>query len=129
MQEKHVIGIDVGTGSARAGLFDLKGHLVAQVSRTIQIWRPRPHFVEQSSEDIWRAVCESVREALEKASVPAASVSGISFDATCSLVALGPADEPVTISAEGNPSRISLSGWITAQPTRHEGSTRAATRC
>lgn len=105
MPEKYVVGIDIGTGSARVGLFDLKGRLIAQASRKIQIWKPRPHFVEQSSNDIWRAACESVREALEKAAVPAGSISGISFDATCSLVALGPEDEPVTVSPDGDPEQ------------------------
>ena len=50
-----VIGVDVGTGSARAGLFDAQGTLLAAAVEPIQMWKPRPDFVEQSSEDIWQA--------------------------------------------------------------------------
>lgn len=50
----YFIGVDVGTGSARAGVFDLNGHMVGQASRTIDLYRPKADFVEQSSDNIWR---------------------------------------------------------------------------
>ena len=49
------LGIDVGTSSARAGVFDERGHLLGRASEPIEIYRPAEDFVEQSSEDIWRA--------------------------------------------------------------------------
>ncbi len=101
MSPTHVIGIDVGTGSARAGIFDLKGHMVGTVSRTIQTWRPESDFVEQSSTDIWKAVCASTKAALKQAGLTGASIAGIAFDATCSLVAVDDQDGPVTISPTG----------------------------
>ena len=64
---RHYLGIDVGTGSARAGLFDDTGGLVATDKADIQMWREAGDIVEQSSEDIWDAVCRSVRGALKKA--------------------------------------------------------------
>ncbi len=85
---KYVLGVDVGTVSARAGLFDTEGHLVGRAEHPIELHRPEPDFVEQSSDDIWRAVAEAAQEARRTAGVPAASVVGIGFDATCSLVAI-----------------------------------------
>ena len=63
------VGIDVGTGSARAGVFDGHGKMLAAASREIRIWRPQADFVEQSSDDIWRAVCAAVKQALSDADV------------------------------------------------------------
>jgi FGGY-family pentulose kinase len=95
------LGIDVGTGSARAGLFTAEGRMLASASRAIRMWKPKPDFVEQSSDDIWAACCVSVREALAKADVSPARVKGIGFDATCSLVALDADARPVSLSLDG----------------------------
>ena len=64
MREAY-IGVDVGTGSARAGVFDEAGLLLASARRAIAIWRDPGAIVEQSSADAWRAVMEAVREAVE----------------------------------------------------------------
>jgi FGGY-family pentulose kinase len=100
-----VLGIDVGTGSARAGLFDLQGHRLAATSEPIQIWRPRPNFVEQSSEDIWRAIAKAVRACLAAAEIASEQVVGISFDATCSLVVFDADDLPLPVDLDGDAQR------------------------
>lgn len=76
--------------------------MAASAKRDIQIWRPQPDFVEQSSSDIWRAVCASVKEAVKLANLKPADISGIAFDATCSLVAVDAAGKPVSLSPSGN---------------------------
>lgn len=105
MHQEYVIGVDVGTGSVRAGVFDLQGNMLAHAQQEIQIWRPRENFVEQSSNDIWSATCRAVRQALRDASIGPGQVAGISYDATCSLVALDANDLPVTVSPTGNPEQ------------------------
>jgi len=97
-----VIGVDVGTGSARAGVFDLTGKMLGQASRDIRMWKPQPDFVEQSSGDIWDAVCDSVRRAMAEAGIGAGDVKGLGFDATCSLVVLDAEGKPVTVSPDGD---------------------------
>ncbi|WP_208350061.1 FGGY-family carbohydrate kinase [Pseudaestuariivita rosea] len=99
------IGIDVGTGSARAGLFDQTGTYLSHASSDIQLFQMAGGIAEQSSADIWRAVCASVRAAMDKAGVTAERVAGLGFDATCSMVVVGPGDDPVTISSSGDPAR------------------------
>lgn len=101
MAERLYLGIDVGTGSARAGLFDGRGALRGAASHPIQTWRPADDFVEQSSDDIWRACGVATREALRVAGASPADVVGVGFDATCSLVALDAQDLPVTVSPTG----------------------------
>jgi FGGY-family pentulose kinase len=97
----YFLGIDVGTGSARAGVFDARGRLVANATRPILMWRPAPDHVEQSSDDIWRACCASTRAALKDAGLRPDAIAGIGFDATCSLVALDDSDRPVSVSCTG----------------------------
>ena len=58
------LGIDVGTASVRAALFDGKGRRLGFASSAIQIFRPEEDFVEQSSDDIWRACGKAVAGAL-----------------------------------------------------------------
>jgi D-ribulokinase len=101
----HFIGIDVGTGSARAGVFDAAGTLLGTAKQDIALFQEAGEIVEQSSRDIWRAVSLSVREAMQTARVPAKSIAGIGFDATCSLVVLGDGGAPLAVGPTGNPER------------------------
>lgn len=104
--ERFVVGVDVGTGSARAGVFSVaEGARAGMAAVPIRIWRPRPDFVEQSSADIWEAVGGAVRGAVAEAGIDPAQVVGIGFDATCSLVVLGPDDAPLTVSPTGEAAR------------------------
>lgn len=103
--DKCFIGIDVGTGSARAGVFDSAGRKLAAASRPIRIWRPAPLHAEQSGDDIWQAVCAATRDAMAQAAVPPESVAGIGFDATCSLVLTDAEGQPVAVNGEGEDAR------------------------
>ena len=82
------IGVDVGTSSARAGVFDESGMLLATARHPITTWHEAGNVVEQSSSDIWAACVASVRAAMAEAALPLSAVKGIGFDATCSLVVL-----------------------------------------
>ena len=96
-QKQYVLGIDVGTGSARAGLFDTKGELIAVTKQDIALFSEGSSRFEQSSEDIWSAVCFCVRDVIRQAEVVASDIIGIGFDATCSLVVIGPDDKPLAV--------------------------------
>jgi D-ribulokinase len=99
------IGVDVGTGSARAGVFDADGQLLASARHAIRIWHEPGDVVEQSSDDIWNACVRCVREAMAASGVEAETVAGIGFDATCSLVVLGSGDRPLPVGSHGDASR------------------------
>jgi D-ribulokinase len=99
------IGVDVGTLSARAGVFDSGGRLIASARRPIAIWREPGEIVEQSSDDIWRAATSAVRDAVETSGLPPEAIAGIGFDATCSLVALDRDARPLSVSPTGAPER------------------------
>ncbi len=99
------IGVDVGTTSARAGIFDSKGALLSTARHPIALWRETGDIVEQSSADIWSACVSAVRAAMASAKLAPASVGGIGFDATCSLVVLDRAGRPITVSPTGEARR------------------------
>ena len=99
------IGVDVGTLSARAGVFDSDGRLLANARRPIAVWREPGDIVEQSSDDIWSAVTSAVLEAIQESDLPPERVRGMSFDATCSLVALDRNARPLSVSLTDAPER------------------------
>jgi D-ribulokinase len=99
------IGIDVGTSSARAGVFDEKGTLLAAARHPITLWHEAGNVVEQSSSEIWAACVAVVRAAMGEAAIPPSAVKGIGFDATCSLVVLDAGGNPLTVSSSGDARR------------------------
>lgn len=99
------VGIDVGTGSARAGVFDASGAMLASAKRDLLIFREAGGIAEQSSAQIWQAVCASVRDACAASGVPAAAIAGIGFDATCSLVVLGADGRGLAVGPSEDPAR------------------------
>ena len=96
-----VLAVDVGSTSARAGVFDLSGHMLSSASAAFEVHRPQADHAEHDSEQIWSAVGAAVRAAVAACGRPAAAVSGVAFDATCSLVMLDADGAPVTVSTTG----------------------------
>jgi D-ribulokinase len=99
------IGIDVGTSSARAGVFDENGTLLATARHPITVWHEAGSVVEQSSSEIWAACATSVRAAMVEAAIAPSAVKGLGFDATCSLVVLDAGANPLTVSGSGDERR------------------------
>jgi len=99
---KFVCAVDVGTGSARAGILDAEGRLLGRVEHPILMNRPMADHAEHDSEDIWKSVCVAVRGAVAKSGVDPANIAGISFDATCSLVVRDLEGQPLTVSTSGD---------------------------
>jgi len=116
MNDRHYLGIDVGTGSVRAAVFDASGKRLGLGVCPITLHRPELDFVEQSSDEIWQAVCNATRTALAEAGDRPERVVGIGFDATCSLVLLDEHDAPVTVSPTGD-DRWNVIVWMDHRAT------------
>ncbi|MFN3507731.1 MAG: FGGY family pentulose kinase [Allorhizobium sp.] len=100
---EHLLAVDVGTGSARAGVFDLYGRQLARCVVPISVHQPLPKHMEQDSEEIWSAVCAAVKAALAESGISRETVLAIGFDATCSLVVRDAGGKPLPISTTRNP--------------------------
>ncbi|UFN46906.1 FGGY-family carbohydrate kinase [Roseomonas sp. OT10] len=101
MQDGVVVAVDVGSTSARAGVFDARGRRLGRAEHPFAVHRPRPDHAEHDSGEIWRAVCAATRAALAESGVAAEAVAGLAFDATCSLVLVDAAGRPVSASTTG----------------------------
>ena len=108
---EYVVAVDVGTESARAGVFDAKGSLLGKYTSDMVLDRPEAGRGEYDSEDIWRCVCRSVRAALEEVGAKPADVAGISFDATCSLVLRKPDGGQLPLREESG-NRFDTIAWF-----------------
>lgn len=123
MKQSHYVGIDVGTGSARSCIINEQGDILAVASDEIALWQPQTGYYEQSTTDIWRAICKSVKQCLSESSVSPGSIRGLGFDATCSLAVFNlETDEPVAVTgpnfdnADGKDRNVAL--WLDHRPEK-----------
>ena len=79
-----LLAIDIGTLSARAGVFDPGGQLIAAHSAAFELLHPAELQAVYRMDDIWRAVGEAARGALAAAGGAANSLAGIAIDAMSS---------------------------------------------
>ncbi|KAG1787702.1 uncharacterized protein HD556DRAFT_1408242 [Suillus plorans] len=96
----YFIGIDIGTGSARASLVARNGEIKASSTKDIITWRDKHDYriFEQSTNNIWEQICTAVKEILKQSSVPATAVKGLGFDATCSLAVADFGGSSITVT-------------------------------
>ncbi len=74
----YVIGVDGGTESIRAGVFDLSGKPLAFASTPYKTNFPHPAWAEQNPQDWWNGLGQSIRKALAEARVRKEDVIGLS---------------------------------------------------
>ncbi len=80
MADAYWLGVDVGTGGARALLVDAGGALVeSSTASHAEISMPRPLWAEQDPDDWWRAGVEAIRGVLDKAGAKGGQVQGMGF--------------------------------------------------
>lgn len=90
------MGIDLGTGGCRVGLFDDRGRPLAFHNTPVTAIHPHPSWVEQDVDEWWQALAASTRAALARSGIDPAQIAGIGFDATsATLVALDGAGKPL----------------------------------
>lgn len=111
--QEYYVGVDVGTGSARACVIDSTGEILAVTTQAITKWEPKQDYFNQSSTEIWEAVCSCVKQAVAQASIDHTAVRGIGFDATCSLVVLDEeTDSPVPVGPNFAQTEQNIILWM-----------------
>lgn len=97
---RYVIGIDVGTESVRAGVFDEGGMRVGTGVAPIETRHPHPGWAEQDADEWETALATAVRGALASAGLGAGRIEGLAADGTTSTVVL--------LDEQGRPLRPAL---------------------
>ena len=72
------LGLDLGTSSVKAALFDADQRLIAQASQPLQVSRPHPGWSEQDPEAWWRATEAAVDAVAAQASLAGLRGIGLS---------------------------------------------------
>src|SRR5215510_10692643 len=80
------LGLDVGTQSVRAALFDPSGHCAGFATGPLDTSHPQPGWAEQDALQWWQAACSAVPAALSRAAALPDRVAGIGLDCTACTV-------------------------------------------
>lgn len=93
--KKYMIGIDMGTTSTKAVLFEENGQAVARGSEEYPLYTPNSTIAEQDSERIFQAVLRSVRQAMSESGAGPDDILFLSFSSAMHSV--------IAVDAEGRP--------------------------
>jgi gluconokinase len=101
-----VIGVDIGTTSTKAVVFDTAGRVVAHHAVEYPLLTPTPAAAEQDPEEIHRAVLTAIQAAVRKAGAAPGDVVCVAFSAAMhSLIAVDTDGRPLTRSLTWADSR------------------------
>lgn len=83
----YLVGVDLGSTSLKAVVYDLSGRAVAKASRPTQVFNPdaqHPDWAIWKPEQIWGGVAEALQEAISQLDDPkgirAVAVTGMGMD-------------------------------------------------
>lgn len=94
---KYVIGLDIGTTSVKACIFNRIGNLVVEAEELIQSEYPQVGWVQQDASVIERLSVLAVKHAIQKAGISSDELAAIGFSAAMhSLVPVGEAGLPLS---------------------------------
>ncbi len=97
--QAYYLGVDIGTTSTKAVLFDKKGIVVESETVLYPLYTPNQLIAEQDPEEIFRAVLTVVRETLRKSAISPKALKLVSFSAAMhSLIAIDKNGELLTQS-------------------------------
>ncbi len=91
-----LLGIDYGTGGAKAALIDAEGALRAYAFEEYPVLTARPGWSEHDAAQYWPVACRLIRRCLAEAKVPGRAVRGVAASSALpSLVMVDGKGQPV----------------------------------
>ncbi|EHN58669.1 gluconokinase [Oenococcus kitaharae] len=93
----YIIGMDIGTTSTKAVLYDLEGKALAYSNNLYALYRDTNGMAEEDPDEIFDAVIHGLQEILRKTDFKHGTLRGVSFSsANQSLIALDKDHQPLT---------------------------------
>ena len=75
--KRYLMGLDAGTTSFKAALFDEERNLAASVTTDYDLLTPGENIVEFPAEAYWQIFCDTAKRLLEKANVRGEQVEAL----------------------------------------------------
>lgn len=91
----RLLGIDFGTGGAKACIIDDQGEVLAYAFREYPIFHPRPGWSEHDPETYWRVTCEMVQQVLRDTQCLPQEIAGVAVSSALPSMVL--------VDAQGRP--------------------------
>ena len=76
---KYLMAHDLGTSGNKATLYDCDGVLIGSCVESYVVSYPKDTWAEVNPIDLWRAVCNSTKQLLEKTGIKAEDIAAVSF--------------------------------------------------
>jgi gluconokinase len=97
--EKYVLGLDIGTTSAKAVLFRKNGVVVGESESHYQVLHPEPSWAEQEPRAIEKASIKAIGSVIKKLSIPKTQIAAVGLStAMHSLICIDDKNEPLSPS-------------------------------
>ncbi len=87
-KKQYLIGVDLGTSSTKAALYQVDGKLISEASVEVPLFYPRPGVVEQDNEDFYSTAAQTVHNCIEMSGVSPQEIAAIAFDSQMAGVGL-----------------------------------------
>ncbi len=79
MKKSYLLGIDNGTTTTKATLFEPDGREVAvSMGKDVATVHPTPGWAEQSMDEVWLATAAAIRNVIDMAAIDPAQIAGVS---------------------------------------------------
>ena len=76
----YLLGIDIGTSACKVAVFEKSGTVLAQSNQPYRLYYPHPGWVEQDADEWWHAICDGIRDVLDRSGIAPADIVGIGID-------------------------------------------------
>jgi gluconokinase len=97
MTEHYYLGVDIGTTSTKAVLFSENGAVISTHHKGYPLMSPTPAIAEQDPDEIFRAVIEAIKGAINKGNINPKDVEFTSFSSAMhSVIAVDQNGKPLT---------------------------------